>query len=1145
MTERADPSPPVPAARRCFFAFDTSDTNLGSILRQLSRNPPPGFEIRIGNSREVQRDLWTIVRTEIESAERVIGMVSSPNANVAFELGYALAKHKEVLLFTNSDAPVPWTKRPPFMNVLSEATSNRNEIVAALQHEGMRLPPGQPAAGPGTLFLCPKEGLGPSIEDELKTQPCAGSQTFHRPPVFGWNIENILDQLNGRHRAVWVLLKFDPQRDTRDGAENTAYAAVAGLAMGMGLTLRVYRQKGAREVVDVGVNEREFTEVDQLLTYLTEDWEADDQAWRERESAQSAGRSSAVPAAKIDPLVSYRQWVKREHRTLVPFFGLKPKSLQDVYIERRLETHALKAGRPHLSSAELPNRALQEEQFLAHGGESRTLSELLLARPAAGQCAPRLLLLGEPGAGKTTALRHLAQQLAESTSGPLPLYVSLARWANDASQAGLTSLCALVAQACSRESSGLPAPPVADALHAATQAQGPGLCLLLDGLDEVPSGQRAAILKQIQQLAAEQPQVPLLVSSRQTGYRRELSPDFLECQLRKLDDRQQSELLEAWLGSNLAVSAQRRIAANPRLVELAGNPLMLTLLAKLHLETPDAPLPTNRSALYTQALDVLLRHGHANEPNGMDAPHSARLLLQPLAFALLETGRLNWSVLELNRKASQAINAADLADLLKLNFTTTDRFLEQLDRRGGVLGSHDGPSQPWRFLHRSLAEQLAAEHLQQATDWTPDSLLERLAQEGGLDRWGETVGLLTGLLPRSDVRRTPLLHKLFGHSHELARRLLPQLEGLSLEELWELLELIPKFTPPDWYPKERYDQLPRWDGSDLAAAVVAMAMDGTPAAALRTKLLERIQPDMDLQLAAYHLFALELLLELDTVAPPRATAGTASVGLATGTSGETNSTEAKAKPQPTDPRSALRALQRQFFAKLGKPDPLPEQIPASLRLPVEGEALESPLGSPPGVGDADEQPQRTVQLSAFRLAITPVTVEQFSHFAPPLGQQTAKNHPVVEVSWWHAWLYCRWLGGHLPSEAQWECAARAGSSTKWPGGDTEEGLERQAWFTGGKGKGARQTHPVAQLQANLWGFHDLLGNVWEWCEDWFGDYDQSQRLNPAGPPSGARRVLRGSSAWDDADFCRPGQRGRGWPWSRSEYWGFRVAFPCS
>jgi formylglycine-generating enzyme required for sulfatase activity len=168
-----------------------------------------------------------------------------------------------------------------------------------------------------------------------------------------------------------------------------------------------------------------------------------------------------------------------------------------------------------------------------------------------------------------------------------------------------------------------------------------------------------------------------------------------------------------------------------------------------------------------------------------------------------------------------------------------------------------------------------------------------------------------------------------------------------------------------------------------------------------------------------------------------------------------------------------------------------------------------------------------------------------SRMGPDVEQ--TDEHPVVNVSWNDAAAFCKWLSQkegvkcHLPSEAQWEYACRAGTTTSWYCGESETELEEHAWFSA-NARGS--THPAGQLLPNPWGLHDMHGNVWEWCQDWLAEdyYGASPPDDPLGPSEGSFRVYRGGS-WRliGESACRAAFRWWSWPDYRDINRGFRVA----
>ena len=173
------------------------------------------------------------------------------------------------------------------------------------------------------------------------------------------------------------------------------------------------------------------------------------------------------------------------------------------------------------------------------------------------------------------------------------------------------------------------------------------------------------------------------------------------------------------------------------------------------------------------------------------------------------------------------------------------------------------------------------------------------------------------------------------------------------------------------------------------------------------------------------------------------------------------------------------------------------------------------------------QPVHTVELDAFCMDVNEVTVGQFKRFLQEAGHSYSRwddvsevsstdKHPMIYVSWYDATAYCEWAGKRLPTEAEWEYAARGGLGGKrYPWGDEITHDDANYIRTGGKDKWDRMTAPVASFKPNGYGLYDMAGNVWEWCADWYGEdyYGDSRLENPKGPSWGSERVLRGGS-WD-------------------------------
>lgn len=168
-------------------------------------------------------------------------------------------------------------------------------------------------------------------------------------------------------------------------------------------------------------------------------------------------------------------------------------------------------------------------------------------------------------------------------------------------------------------------------------------------------------------------------------------------------------------------------------------------------------------------------------------------------------------------------------------------------------------------------------------------------------------------------------------------------------------------------------------------------------------------------------------------------------------------------------------------------------------------------------GDADERPKHKVYLNGYYIDKYEVTFSQYDKFCEATGRERPDDNgwgrvdmPVINVSWEDANAFARWAGKRLPTEAEWEKAARAGSDTEYCFGSEELKLGQYAWY---KSNSDEKSHRVGQKEPNQWGIFDMYGNVWEWCSDWYDKdwYAISPEQNPQGPSLGIVRVLRGNS----------------------------------
>jgi formylglycine-generating enzyme required for sulfatase activity len=244
---------------------------------------------------------------------------------------------------------------------------------------------------------------------------------------------------------------------------------------------------------------------------------------------------------------------------------------------------------------------------------------------------------------------------------------------------------------------------------------------------------------------------------------------------------------------------------------------------------------------------------------------------------------------------------------------------------------------------------------------------------------------------------------------------------------------------------------------------------------------------------------------------------------------------------------------RRLSEALSTPDALTNSIGMRFRLCRSGTF---PMGD--ATGNSDEEPLHVVAITKpFYIGMYEVTNSQWMRVMGEVPSTWKDaDQPVANVTWDDVNEFCRRLSAlseeqgagrvyRLPTEAEWEYACRAGTTTRWSFGDDKSRLVEYAWV----GRQAeRQTHPVGQKKPNGWGLYDMYGNVWEWCSDWYDEnyYATSPAVDPQGPASGgSRRVDRGGASGVDAVISRSAFRHSNEPRHRHDILGFRVVLSSS
>ncbi len=814
-----------------------------------------------------------------------------------------------------------------------------------------------------------------------------------------------------------------------------------------------------------------------------------------------------------DPVAAWIGWGLRRYRE-VPVLGFRGQvrlTLDDVFVQLQVSAGFADPLRRDRESME--SRAV------------RTVSPVEAFALARGRGHAGIVLLGDPGSGKTTLLQHLYTRVALGDAAALGLprdtVPVLVRFAS--------------ITAAQRRSGGLRDVLEAQAARDGHEPAGAflrrtrrTLLFLLDGLDEVrEEATRVELCRWLDDELAHFPDAAFMVGCRYAAWQRDatLSQRFLPVDVLLLDDARVREYVVRWfravaLGlrgvaelsdADAAARGDARAArvlavllsperhAQLRLRDLTGNPLLLSTLCLVSYEDND--LPERRSELYDRCVRLLLeawterRHGRPALPNG-----PTRLVLEPLAWAMHTRDLVDASGAELEPLVAEALREVQGLAL------SARELLERARDDCGVFTSYDVDR--YRFLHLTLQEYLAACHAQR------ERLEDELAAHAGDPRWQEVILLAVarGGLFEPFVRAL-VLRDALAQSVPLLRECLLDTDRLRVAPFVDVLDARVALRDPS-------REVARWLRPVPKAATLA-AMAQAVFALLRGR--------------------------------------------------EHDDLRTRAEALEHDADVAVSTAARQW---LGRPARA-ATIAAEARLvePLTGMTL---LWVPPGsftMGSADDAPEvfsdekpahRVTLTEGFYLGQHPVTNAQYQRYVQALGVaepeawQNARFNdpaqPVVTVSWEDAQGFCRWLSekselakqglrATLPTEAEWEYAARGTDGRRYPWGDDAPTPERAVWGQHwDKGSASRIGEHAAGRSA--FGCEDMAGNVWEWCLDvWRDDYgsaapviDPCHLVDIAGSP----RVVRGGAWGDLAVDLRCAARVRLHPGDRGQYLGFRV-----
>ncbi|MEI6340310.1 MAG: SUMF1/EgtB/PvdO family nonheme iron enzyme [Verrucomicrobiota bacterium] len=780
--------------------------------------------------------------------------------------------------------------------------------------------------------------------------------------------------------------------------------------------------------------------------------------------------------------------------------------IEDAYVPLRLLTSAsLAASTPgKFDLDELESRGIANKDVPVSG-----MFQLAHSMGYRG-----VVVLGDPGSGKTTAARQLCRAILKDADpattfglpvGVVPVLIRL----RDLRPEQMKDPWAFV------DASVRPEPvAVAGAKKRKEAGPGPdlrsrkGVLWIFDGLDEVvDEPMRVRVTEWMARVLDERREDRFMVTCRYSGYQGDvaLGPGFCKFNVQPLDATQVREFVERWHRvvarriygegpkaterANESIEALMGILGQEeyrigRLRELPANPLLLTILCLVHHEQKN--LPGRRVDLYARCTRVLVEEWNKeklrrSQATPMDAGAAEEVLASVAWWLHSEDQRTSDTMETLGAKALPMLESMSSANGLGRD---GKQFIERMRDLSGIMAMHGAGR--CGFLHLTFQEYLAASHATRA------GLAGQLATELGRTWWREMI-LLAVAMGTKDFAT-----EFFTTATRVDGAVVKH-EALLTQAIDESRHVIAKpFVTILEDPK-------RDDGEKLAALRIVRERGAKEVVEACRGLVEAKSADLAR-------LAEEVLLKAGEAVPPRTRRGVRRRGA-----GDAS------LPIYIEPKTGMTFV----------------ELPAG----------EFQMGSDGSLFD-DESPVHPVRVSAFRMGRYPVTNAEYAKFlaahpgAPkPLywddSQFNDPRQPVVGIDWNQASEFCRWLGGRLPTEAEWEYACRAGTTTEYAFG--KDLSHEQVNF----GRTVGRTTPVDHYPANSWGFHDMHGNVWEWCADWYGEkyYASSPSVDPQGPIKSKGRVSRGGgwSSW--AWNCRSARRCDWHPGDRNSDKGFRVVIP--
>lgn len=684
----------------------------------------------------------------------------------------------------------------------------------------------------------------------------------------------------------------------------------------------------------------------------------------------------------------------------------------------------------------------------------------------------RWVVLGDPGAGKSTLLlREASIRAGEALADPsrqVPILISLAaygRFIAENRDLSIYDYFTLLGHT-------LVISNLGKDIHRLVRSG--RILLFLDGLDEVADAQRPELIERIEAALADYAGNRVIITSRIAGYAPLLGYSTVEIAPLTIDH--QRKLMLAICGEEKTKRLLAEISGRRELQDMVAIPMILTVMALVARESRqlEAGYFRRSSDLFRFASKILLEGRHRRN-GGVSDPHFADRILAHVSFKLHQIAAESGDDTFSDTCVEEAVSQVDPTWLKP--WKNPRAFIQDISVASNIIYAIDVLEQKYKYLHRTFREFFVAVQLSR---WQVEDRRHFIAEKLGHQSWHQVMIILGGLV--NDIQ--DYLRALLQGPPDLALRTLKEIKLLDPMIAAEVLQLRPmRLQSRRQIFIELVRKLP------LAEHIVDVSW-----AYLRSA--GKAIPRVDLY------FIQEILRFVKT-------------NLSSDLLGELF------KFIGVPPRDLLHDL------KLGTSTysywcPVPEGIC------LIGAPTDDP-DRPPGVPTIKE-----VHISDFRIARVPVTNGLYKHFDPDhfanlefadaVPMNELEEHPVVQVSWYEAEMFCQWLAQsyvniRLPTEAEWEKAASwtGVKKSRFPWGDEWNPAHLNCWESG-----PNRTTRVGSYPAGIspFGALDMAGNVWEWCLDWSSENEQANHSavlerDPIGPLTGSRRIDRGGGWYHD------------------------------